>query len=134
MALIGIDLGTTHSLIAYYKDGKANLIPNVHGSFLTPSVVSVEHDGNILVGESARERFISHPDNSVHAFKRMMGTAREWQSGKRKFRPEELSALVLRSLKQDAENFLGEPVSEAVISVPAYFNDIQRNATKQAAA
>ncbi|MBI3186464.1 MAG: molecular chaperone HscC [Gammaproteobacteria bacterium] len=134
MALIGIDLGTTHSLIAYYKDGKANLIPNVHGSFLTPSVVSVEKDGNILVGESARERFISHPDNSVHAFKRMMGTAREWQSGKRKFRPEELSALVLRSLKQDAENFLGEPVSEAVISVPAYFNDIQRNATKQAAA
>jgi molecular chaperone HscC len=134
MALIGIDLGTTHSLIAYYKDGKANLIPNVHGSFLTPSVVSVEKDGNILVGESARERFISHPDNSVHAFKRMMGTAREWQSGKRKFRPEELSALVLRSLKQDAENFLGETVSEAVISVPAYFNDIQRNATKQAAA
>lgn len=134
MALIGIDLGTTHSLIAYYQDGKAHLIPNVHGSFLTPSVVSVENDGNILVGESARERFISHPDNSVHAFKRMMGTAREWQSGKRKFRPEELSALVLRSLKQDAENFLGETVSEAVISVPAYFNDIQRNATKQAAA
>ena len=134
MALIGIDLGTTHSLIAYYKDGKPTLIPNVHGSFLTPSVVSIEDDANILVGEAARERFITHPDNSVHAFKRMMGTAKEWQSGKRKFRPEELSALVLRSLKQDAENFLGEPVTEAVISVPAYFNDIQRNATKQAAA
>ena len=134
MALLGIDLGTTHSLIAYYKDGKPNLIPNVHGSYLTPSVVSVEDDGNILVGEAARERLISHPENTVHAFKRLMGTAKEWQSGKRKFRPEELSALVLRSLKQDAESLLGEPITEAVISVPAYFNDIQRNATKQAAA
>ena len=134
MALIGIDLGTTHSLIAYYKDGKAHLIPNVHGSYLTPSVVSVEEDGNVLVGEAARERFITHPENSVHAFKRVIGTNKEWSAGKRKFRPEELSALVLRSLKQDAESFLNEPVVEAVISVPAYFNDIQRNATKQAAA
>lgn len=133
MALIGIDLGTTHSLIAYYKDGKADLIPNVHGHYLTPSVVSVEDDGNILVGAAARERLITHPDNTIHAFKRLMGTAKEWKSGQRKFRPEELSALILRSLKHDAENFLAEPIQEAVISVPAYFNDIQRNATKQAA-
>lgn len=133
MPLIGIDLGTTHSLISYFVEGKPQLIPNVHGSYLTPSVISVEKDGNVLVGAPARERLISHPEESVHAFKRMMGTAKEWQCGKFKFRPEELSALILKSLKQDAEKHLGETVSEAVISVPAYFNDIQRNATKQAA-
>jgi molecular chaperone HscC len=133
MLSIGIDLGTTHSLIAVYKDGKPELIPNVHGDFLTPSVVSLDEDGHILVGKAARERQLSHPNKTVHAFKRMMGTDRTWKLGKQSFRAEELSALIIKSLKADAETHLDAPVTEAVISVPAYFNDTQRNATRQAA-
>lgn len=133
MAIIGIDLGTTNSLAAVWKDGKSVLIPNALGELLTPSTVSVDDDGTILVGKVARERLISHPRLSVSSFKRLMGTTRKCTLGRYEFLPEELSSFVLRRLKEDAESFLGETVTEAVISVPAYFNDNQRSATKVAA-
>lgn len=132
MAMIGIDLGTTNSLAAVWKDGKSQLIPNAAGEFLTPSVVSVDEDGTILVGQSARERLVSHREATAACFKRFMGTDTVFRLGGSSFRAEELSALVLRQLKEDAENWLGEPVTEAVVSVPAYFNEAQRAATKRA--
>lgn len=132
MAIIGIDLGTTNSLAAVWKDGTCQLIPNAAGSFLTPSAVSVDEDGSILVGRAAKDRLISHPERTAARFKRYMGTDRVFQLGEHRFTPEELSALVLRSLKEDAEAYLGEPVTEAVISVPAYFAEPQRSATKRA--
>lgn len=133
MPAIGIDLGTTNSLIAVYRNNKAELIPNVHGDYLTPSVVSVDKEGQLLTGRPARERLISHPGETAHAFKRLIGTNKTWKLGKSRLRSEELSSLILKSLKQDAENFLGETVTDVVISVPAYFNDIQRRATRSAA-
>ena len=132
MAILGIDLGTTNSLAAVWKDGRSQLIPNAYGETLTPSVVSIDEDGTVLVGAPARERLVSHPERSATAFKRSMGTDRVFTLAGREYSPEELSALVLRQLKQDAEAFLGEPVTEAVVSVPAYFNHAQRAATKRA--
>ncbi len=128
--IIGIDLGTTNSLCAVWKDGKPQLVPNPLGEHLTPSVVGMDESGEILVGAAARERLITHPDLTAAIFKRYMGSERKITLGKKSFRPEELSAMVLRSLKADAEAWLGESVSEAVITVPAYFNDAQRTATK----
>lgn len=130
--LIGIDLGTTNSLAACYRDGKAELIPNRLGSFLTPSVVAIDEDGTILVGETAKEYSILHPVRSAKVFKRSMGTNREYELGGQKLRAEELSGIILRSLKEDAQNYLGCDVDEAIISVPAYFNEFQRESTKQA--
>lgn len=127
---VGIDLGTTNSLIAVWENDAASIIPNSLGRNLTPSVVSVDDDGTILVGEAARDRLITHPEFTASVFKRYMGTQREIQMGERLFRPEELSALVLKALIEDAENHLNMPIKKAVISVPAYFNDIQRRATK----
>lgn len=132
-ALLGIDLGTTNSLIAVWQDGQARLIPNALGDVLTPSVVSLDEDDTILVGKAARARLTTHPERSAAAFKRFMGSDKQIELGSRQFSPEELSALVLGSLKQDAEAFLGHPVSEAVISVPAYFSDEQRKRTLFAA-
>lgn len=132
-ALLGIDLGTTNSLIAVWQDGQARLIPNALGDVLTPSVVSLDEDDTILVGKAARARLTTHPDRTAAAFKRFMGSDKQVQLGTRQFSPEELSALVLGSLKQDAEAFLGHAVSEAVISVPAYFSDEQRKRTLFAA-
>jgi molecular chaperone HscC len=129
--IVGIDLGTTNSLVAVWKDGAATVIPNALGDRLTPSCVSVEGD-TVIVGRAARDRGIAHPDSSASVFKRAMGTDREYRLGSRSFRPEELSALVLGELKRDAEAFLGEPVESAVITVPAYFNDTQRKATRTA--
>lgn len=131
--IVGIDLGTTNSLVAVWKDGQACLIPNALGSVLTPSVVSVDDNGQLLVGQAAKERLVTHPALTAAAFKRFMGSQKTYLLGRRAFRPEELSALVLSSLKADAEAWLGETVSEAIITVPAYFNDIQRNATRIAA-
>ncbi len=133
MALVGIDLGTTNSLIAVWKDGKVELIPNALGSFLTPSVVGVDDVGQLLVGETARHRRVTHPDSTVAEFKRKMGTDETYLLGHRRYLPEELSAILLRRLLADAENYLGEKVTEAVISVPAYFDNNQREATRQAA-
>ena len=134
MAIIGIDLGTTNSLAAVWRNGTSELIPNAGGDYLTPSVVSVDEDGTILVGQAAKDRLISHPDRTAARFKRHMGTDKRYTLGDRSFLPEELSALVLRRLKEDAEAWLGEPVDEAVVSVPAYFAEAQRSATKRAAA
>ncbi|MCQ2555662.1 MAG: molecular chaperone HscC [Clostridia bacterium] len=130
--LVGIDLGTTNSLVACFRNGEPELIPNRLGSFLTPSVVAVEEDGTVLIGETAKEYSILHPFSAAKVFKRSMGTDREFILGNRKMRAEELSGLILRSLKEDAEKYLGEEVNEAIISVPAYFNEFQRKATKQA--
>ncbi len=130
--LIGIDLGTTNSLVACFREGKAELIPNRLGSFLTPSVVSVDPQGNLYIGEAARERALVHPLESAAVFKRSMGTDRDFVLGEFHFRAEELSSLILKSLKEDAESYLGEPITDAIISVPAYFNDLQRKATTRA--
>jgi len=130
--IVGIDLGTTHSLVGVYEDGAPRLIPNALGKLLTPSVVSVGEDGTILVGDAARDRLISHPQASVASFKRWMGSRRETRLGQRAYLPEELSALVIRSLLDDAEVALGRRPQEAVISVPAYFSDAQRRATRRA--
>src|SRR5687768_14998664 len=126
--IVGIDLGTTNSLVAVWRDGAAKLIPNALGHVLTPSCVSLDDDERVLVGLPARDRLLTHPDRTAATFKRYMGTQHPVQLGKRAFRPEELSALVLGSLKRDAEAFLGEPVTEAIITVPAYFNNTQRQA------
>jgi molecular chaperone HscC len=130
--IVGIDLGTTNSLIAVWEDGKPRLLPNSLGELLTPSCVSIDEDGTVLVGQAARERLQTHPQASVANFKRLMGSDKTIHLGKRSFRAEELSALVLRSLKADAEAALGRPVHEAVITVPAYFSDAQRKATRAA--
>ena len=130
--MIGIDLGTTNSLVACFRNGKAEIIPNRLGKHLTPSVVSVDAEGTVYVGETAKERGALHPLETARVFKRSMGTEKQYLLGGKKFRAEELSSLVLRSLKEDAEVYLGGEVTEAIISVPAYFNDLQRKATKQA--
>ena len=132
MAIIGIDLGTTNSLVTVYKDGKVIPIPNTFGEFLTPSVVSFDENGEVFVGKIAKEMLITRPSETFCEFKRDMGSEKTYQAGKKSYRPEELSAFVLRRLKEDAERYLGEPVTEAVISVPAYFNDDKRCATKNA--
>lgn len=132
---IGIDLGTTHSLIAVWKNGQATLLPNALGGFLTPSVVSVSDEGELLVGQAAKERLITHPNRTASIFKRHMGTSKLYalEGETHAFTAEDLSALVLQSLRDDAEYALGCSVSDVVISVPAYFNDTQRKATRNAA-
>jgi molecular chaperone HscC len=130
--IIGIDLGTTNSLVAVWRNGAAELVPNALNQVLTPSAVSVDEAGAIIVGAAARERLLTHPDRTAATFKRAMGTNRVFQLGKKRFRAEDLSALILMSLRADAERALGAPVTEAVITVPAYFGEAQRQATKTA--
>ncbi|MBQ3394255.1 MAG: molecular chaperone HscC [Oscillospiraceae bacterium] len=130
--LIGIDLGTTNSLVSCFRNGEPVIIPNRLGQPLTPSVVSIDDSGSILVGATRKEYGLTHPDRSASVFKRAMGTDRKYALGDMEFAPEELSGIVLRSLKEDAEVFLGQSVDEAIISVPAYFDDRQRKATKRA--
>lgn len=130
--IIGIDLGTTNSLVAYYTEEGPRIIPNRLGKNLTPSVVSVDEDGQVYIGETAKERMLLYPESSAAVFKRNMGSEKVYELSGKKFLPEELSALILRALKEDAECFLQEEVTEAVISVPAYFNDERRKATKRA--
>jgi molecular chaperone HscC len=130
--IVGIDLGTTNCAVGVWREGRAELIPNSLGHFLTPSAVSLDEDGGVLVGLAARERQSTHPTLTATAFKRYMGSRRVTKLGKREFLPEELSALVLKRLKADAEAHLGQKVTEAVITVPAYFNDKQRKATRRA--
>ncbi|RMR79155.1 molecular chaperone HscC [Pseudomonas coronafaciens] len=128
--IVGIDLGTTNSLVAVWRDGSSELMTNALGETLTPSVVGLDDDGQILVGKAARERLQTHPEKTTALFKRYMGSAQEIRLGSATYRPEELSSLVLKSLKADVERAFGEPVTEAVISVPAYFSDAQRKATR----
>lgn len=132
MAIIGIDLGTTNSLVSYWTEKGSIVIPNSLGQNLTPSVVSIDDNGDVLVGEIAKERQITHPELSASLFKRNMGTKKKYILGEKEFLPEELSAIIIKSLKEDAEHYLGETISEAVISVPAYFSDAQRKTTKRA--
>lgn len=130
--IVGIDLGTTNSLIAYYTEDGPKIIPNRLGENLTPSVVSVDEHGQIFVGETAKERMLLYPETSASVFKRYMGSDKKYELSSRSFTAEELSSFILRTLKEDAEAFLGEEITEAVISVPAYFNDARRKATKRA--
>ncbi len=130
---IGIDLGTTNSVMAYLKDGKPEIIPNNRGERLTPSCVSLTKDGEILVGQSAKNQAVINPERTIVSIKRLMGTKEKIKIDKTVFSPEEVSGIILKKLKEDAEEFLGGPVSDAVITVPAYFNDNQRSATMQAA-
>lgn len=130
--IVGIDLGTTNSLIAYYTDEGPKIVPNRLGDRLTPSVVSIDEEENVYVGKTAQERMRLYPESSAAVFKRDMGSDKKFNLGGKEFTAEELSSFVLRSLKEDAEAFLGEEIEEAVISVPAYFNDMRRKATKRA--
>ena len=132
MKAIGIDLGTTNSLISVFEENGPRLIKNPLGKVLTPSAISIGSDGQIITGEAARERLITHPEVSVASFKRFMGANRETKLGKKSFRPQELSSFILRALKADAEADLNETIEQAIISVPAYFNDQQRQATIEA--
>lgn len=134
MAIIGIDLGTTNSLGAVFRNEKVELIPNRFGTYLTPSVVSIDEQENIIVGQIAKERLISAPQCTVASFKRNMGTNTIYTLGTKSFSPEELSSFVIRSILEDAKLYLQEEIEEAIISVPAYFNDKQRVATKKAGA
>lgn len=131
--IVGIDLGTTHSLIGLWTGDGARLVPNALGELLTPSVVGATDDGRLLVGRAALEQLPLQPERTVAAFKRHMGSDRETVLGGRRLRPEELSALVLRSLLDDVRAHTGAAVTEAIISVPAYFSDAQRKATRNAA-
>lgn len=130
--IIGIDLGTTNSLAAYFTEEGPKIIPNRLGKHLTPSVVSIDEYGQVYVGETAVERMLLYPGTSAGVFKRDMGTEKKYTLGSKSYKAEELSSFVLRFLKEDAEAYLGEEVTEAVISVPAYFNDARRKATKRA--
>jgi len=132
MPIAGIDLGTTNSLISTLVDGQPTIIPNIHGQALTPSVVSIGESGEIYVGSIARERQVTHPNHTASVFKRSMGTSKQYKLGPSTFTPEELSSFVIKKLKEDAEAYLKEEITEAIISVPAYFNDAQRRATKVA--
>ena len=129
MVTLAIDLGTTNSLVSCWKDGEVHLIPTVFESYLTPSVVGVDDKGAIITGAPAKERLRTHPDHTVAAFKRAMGSDKLFKIGSHILRAEELSSFVLKSLKADAEAWLGTTVTQAIISVPAYFNDLQRKAT-----
>jgi len=131
---IGIDLGTTYSLAAIVRDGVPVVLANAIGELLTPSAVSVDDNGAMLVGAAARARATTHPERTALSFKRDMGTERRLALGERRFSPPELSAMVLAALKRDAEAALGRPIDEAVVTVPAYFGDAQRQATRDACA
>lgn len=130
--IIGIDLGTTNSAVAIMEGGQATIIPNAEGNRTTPSVVAFTKDGERLVGETAKRQAIMNPDRTISSIKRDMGTDRKVTIDGKAYTPEEISAMILQKLKADAESYLGQNVSEAVITVPAYFTDAQRQATKDA--
>ncbi len=130
--VIGIDLGTTNSCVAVVEGGNAVVIPNAEGARTTPSVVAVSKTGERLVGQIAKRQAVANPDNTVISIKRKMGTDQKVTIADKAYTPQEISAMILQKLKADAEAYLGEPVTEAVITVPAYFTDSQRQATKDA--
>ncbi len=132
MRIIGIDLGTTKSCVAVLEGGKPVSIPNAEGGRTTPSVVAFTQNGERLVGDLARRQAVTNAAGTVSSIKREMGTDYRVELGGKRRTPQEISAIILQKLKQDAESYLGEPVTEAVITVPAYFNDAQRQATKDA--
>lgn len=130
--IIGIDLGTTNSEVAVIVDGQPFIIADVSGSEILPSVVGLSATGELLVGEVARNQYVVAPDRTIRSVKRLMGTDERIKLGDETYRPQEISAVILRRLKEIAEEHLGEPVDQAVITVPAYFSDKQRQATKDA--
>ena len=130
--VIGIDLGTTNSCVAYMVGGRPEVIPNAEGGRTTPSVVGFSKSGEVLVGQVAKRQAISNPERTIVSIKRKMGTDHRTKVDGKEHTPQDISALILAKLKRDAEAFLGEPVKQAVITVPAYFNDNQRQATKDA--
>ena len=130
--IIGIDLGTTNSCVAVMEGGKPTVIANAEGSRTTPSVVAFTKTGERLVGEPAKRQAVTNADKTISSIKRHMGTDYKVDIDGKKYSPQEISAMILQKLKSDAENYLGEKVTEAVITVPAYFNDAQRQATKDA--
>ncbi len=130
--IIGIDLGTTNSCVAVMEGGEPTVIPNPEGARTTPSVVAFTKTGERLVGQVAKRQAITNPDNTIISIKRDMGTDRKVNIEGKSYTPQEISAMILQKLKSDAESYLGEPVTEAVITVPAYFSDAQRQATKDA--
>ena len=130
--VIGIDLGTTNSCVAVMEGGEAVVIPNVEGNRTTPSVVAFKKDGERIVGETAKRQAITNPDGTIISIKRHMGTNYVAKVNGKEYSPQEISAMILQKLKADAEAYLGEKVTKAVITVPAYFNDSQRQATKDA--
>ena len=130
--IIGIDLGTTNSCVAVMEGGEAVVIPNAEGGRTTPSIVGFSKTGERLVGQVAKRQAVTNPENTVISIKREMGNATKVQIDDKSYSPQEISAMILQKLKADAESYLGEPVTHAVITVPAYFNDAQRQATKDA--
>ena len=130
--IIGIDLGTTNSCVAVMEGGQPVVIPNAEGSRTTPSVVAFSKNGERLIGEPAKRQAVTNVEKTISSIKREMGTAYKRNIDGKEFTPQEISAMILQKLKGDAENYLGEKVTEAVITVPAYFNDAQRQATKDA--
>lgn len=130
--ILGIDLGTTNSCMAFIENGKTTIIPNCEGGKTTPSIVAFTNDGKRLVGEPAKRQAVTNPMNTVTSIKRLMGTNEKKRLNGKDYTPQEISAMILQKLKIDAETYLGEKVTQAVITVPAYFNDAQRQATKDA--
>lgn len=130
--VIGIDLGTTNSCVAVMEGGEAVVIPNPEGARTTPSVVGFKKDGERIVGETAKRQAITNPERTIISIKRHMGTNHKEKIDDNNYTPQEISAMILQKLKADAEAYLGQPVTQAVITVPAYFNDSQRQATKDA--
>lgn len=130
--VIGIDLGTTNSVVAYMEGGQPVIIPNAEGSRLTPSVVAFTKEGERLVGELAKRQAVTNADRTVQSIKRHMGTDFKVNIDGKTYTPQEISAMILQKLKQDAESYIGEKITQAVITVPAYFTDSQRQATKDA--
>ncbi len=129
---VGIDLGTTYTVVAVIENGQPKIIPNAEGQRLTPSVVSFTEDGQPLVGQMAKRQAAANTERTVFSIKRRMGSDHRVTIGGKEYTPQELSSLILRKVRVDAENYLGERIEKAVITVPAYFNDCQRQATKEA--
>ena len=130
--IIGIDLGTTNSCVAVMEGGEATVIPNKEGARTTPSVVGFAKDGERLVGQVAKRQAVSNASRTVSSIKRHMGSDYKVNIDGKAYSPQEISAMILSKLKEDAESYLGEKVTQAVITVPAYFSDSQRQATKDA--
>jgi len=130
--ILGIDLGTTNSEVAIMEAGKPTIIKSAEGQTYFPSIVAFTKDGEMLVGETAKRQAVTNPEGTVHRIKRKMGTGEKTKIHGKNYTPEQISAFILQKIKKDAEDFLGEKISDAVITVPAYFNDDQRQATKNA--
>src|SRR4029450_1263118 len=129
---VGIDLGTTNSVVAVLEGGEPTVIANAQGSRTTPSVVAFAKNGEVLVGEVAKRQAVTNVDRTNRSVKRHMGSDGSITIDGKKFPPQQISAFILQKLKKDAEDYLGEKITDAVITVPAYFNDAQRQATKDA--